>query len=57
MLAKEEFEELPPCAMRNLDDYDLFEDFLDEDMLLEVARSFKYQAMTSIQEHLLPEDR
>ena len=43
--------------MKNLDDYDLFEDFLDEDMLLEVARSFKYQAMTSIQEHLLPEDR
>ena len=56
-LAKEEFEELPSSALMNLDNYPLFENYLSDDMVIEVTRAFKVQVMTQIQRNLLPADR
>lgn len=49
-LASEEFEELPPSHLNNLSDYDLFEDFLQANMMIEVSRALKYQMMTFIRD-------
>ena len=47
-LASEEFEELPPTHISNLPDYDLFEDYLQADMMIEVTRALKYTLMELI---------
>lgn len=42
-MAEEEFEDLPESALDNLDEYDRFEDFVANDMPLEVCRNIKFK--------------
>ena len=41
-LQAEEFDELPLSALRNLEDFELFEDFLIANMSIEVSRGLKF---------------
>lgn len=44
-LVDEEFEELPPTSLDNLQDYSLFEDYLQADMYIEATRALKFHLM------------
>ena len=44
-------------VLKNMDDYMMFEDYLEADMIIEMTRAFKVQVMAEIQKNLLPEDR
>lgn len=48
-LAPDEFQELPVTHVDSLSDYNLFEDYLHADMVIEVTRLLKYQLMTMVQ--------
>ena len=48
-LAPDEFQELPVTHVDSLSDYNLFEDYLQSDMIIEVTRLLKYQLMTMVQ--------
>ena len=54
-LTDEEFAELPVSRLNNLADYEIFDDFLKADMVIEVARSLKYHLMTFVLEKVSPE--
>lgn len=53
-LADAEFEELPVTHLQSLPDYDLFDDFLQADMMIEIARALKYVLMTFVAEKVSP---
>lgn len=40
-----EFEDLPPTHLSNLPDFELFSDYLQADMTIEVSRALKYHLM------------
>ena len=44
-LSDEEFDELPASHLKSLPDYDLFVDFVQADMIIEVSRALKYHFM------------
>lgn len=47
-LSKEEFDELPITHLDSLPDYELFENYMLADMIIEVTRFLKYQLMHSV---------
>ena len=47
-LDHEEFKELPSFALKNMDDFNFFEDYLETDMIIEMTRAFKVQVMSEI---------
>lgn len=56
-LVDDEFAELPTSSLNNLPEYDLFEDFLKADMVIEVARSLKYHLMKFVLDKYSPETK
>ncbi len=47
-LAKSEFDELPSTTMKNLENMNLFDDFLKADMQIEICRYFKMKALKDL---------
>ena len=44
-LAEEEFDDLPFSALLNMDNFSMFQDYLQSDMWLEMTRAFKIIVM------------
>ena len=53
-LADEEFGELPSSHLNNLSDYELFADYLQADMHIEVARALKHHLMPFVCDRVTP---
>ena len=56
-LADEEFEDLPPTHLESLPDYDLYEDYLASDLVIEAQRGLKYLLMSFVLDKVSPERR